>query len=178
MHKYQPRLVIAKLHQNFNGQPLEIVAEYAAPEMQFIAVTAYQNTKITKLKVKHNPFARGFRRNAASATLLDTEIGKEATFATATKEDRKRKAEDDATAETPPLLLQEPIHRPYPQWPLLPQTTIPNFAYFPPPIGFYDSMHPQMNVPFFNFSPPHPNLPGIEEFGKRYPDVGTRYSMY
>lgn len=29
--------------------------------MQFIAVTAYQNDKITQLKIDHNPFAKGFR---------------------------------------------------------------------------------------------------------------------
>uniref|UniRef100_A0A1I8FN12 T-box domain-containing protein n=1 Tax=Macrostomum lignano TaxID=282301 RepID=A0A1I8FN12_9PLAT len=30
-------------------------------ETEFIAVTAYQNEKITRLKIDHNPFARGFR---------------------------------------------------------------------------------------------------------------------
>ncbi|KAI3389788.1 hypothetical protein SNEBB_001935 [Seison nebaliae] len=32
-------------------------------ETQFIAVTAYQNTDITQLKIDHNPFAKGFRDN-------------------------------------------------------------------------------------------------------------------
>ncbi|CAH1774927.1 unnamed protein product, partial [Owenia fusiformis] len=31
------------------------------PETQFIAVTAYQNTDITQLKIDNNPFAKGFR---------------------------------------------------------------------------------------------------------------------
>ncbi|KAE9416657.1 hypothetical protein Angca_009930, partial [Angiostrongylus cantonensis] len=30
-------------------------------ETEFIAVTAYQNTTITQLKIEHNPFAKGFR---------------------------------------------------------------------------------------------------------------------
>lgn len=29
--------------------------------MKFIAVTAYQNDKITQLKIDNNPFAKGFR---------------------------------------------------------------------------------------------------------------------
>ena len=31
------------------------------PETVFIAVTAYQNQLITKLKIDSNPFAKGFR---------------------------------------------------------------------------------------------------------------------
>ena len=31
--------------------------------MEFIAVTAYQNDRITRLKIDHNPFAKGFRDN-------------------------------------------------------------------------------------------------------------------
>ncbi|CAF4598323.1 unnamed protein product, partial [Rotaria magnacalcarata] len=30
-------------------------------ETSFIAVTAYQNDQITKLKINNNPFAKGFR---------------------------------------------------------------------------------------------------------------------
>lgn len=30
-------------------------------ETKFIAVTAYQNEKITQLKINNNPFAKGFR---------------------------------------------------------------------------------------------------------------------
>jgi T-box protein 2/T-box protein 3 len=30
-------------------------------ECEFIAVTAYQNEKVTQLKIDHNPFAKGFR---------------------------------------------------------------------------------------------------------------------
>jgi len=35
-------------------------------ECTFIAVTAYQNEKITQLKIDHNPFAKGFRDTGAS----------------------------------------------------------------------------------------------------------------
>lgn len=31
------------------------------PDTTFVAVTAYQNTKLTQLKIDNNPFAKGFR---------------------------------------------------------------------------------------------------------------------
>ena len=48
---------------------MEIVIEPAGlslitipiPDTEFMAVTAYQNTKITQLKIENNPFAKGFR---------------------------------------------------------------------------------------------------------------------
>jgi len=40
------------------------------PETEFIAVTAYQNEAITKLKIEHNPFARGFRQGGRAQRYL------------------------------------------------------------------------------------------------------------
>ena len=34
------------------------------PDTEFMAVTAYQNSKITQLKIDKNPFAKGFRDRA------------------------------------------------------------------------------------------------------------------
>lgn len=60
MHKYQPRIIISQ-----TSDPMAIAwaptRSFIFPETQFIAVTAYQNEKITKLKIDHNPFAKGFR---------------------------------------------------------------------------------------------------------------------
>lgn len=65
MHKYQPRIIIAK-----TSDPRAVAwapsISVAFPETQFIAVTAYQNEKITKLKIDNNPFAKGFRENGQS----------------------------------------------------------------------------------------------------------------
>lgn len=62
MHKYQPRIIVAK-----TSDPRAIAwspSTYVAfPETQFIAVTAYQNEKITQLKIDNNPFAKGFRQH-------------------------------------------------------------------------------------------------------------------
>ncbi|KAJ1370585.1 hypothetical protein KIN20_032345 [Parelaphostrongylus tenuis] len=37
------------------------IARIRLPQTEFIAVTAYQNSTITQLKIEHNPFAKGFR---------------------------------------------------------------------------------------------------------------------
>lgn len=62
MHKYQPRIVIAKTADPSSlGWAPSTCIVFA--ETQFIAVTAYQNEKITQLKIDNNPFAKGFRQN-------------------------------------------------------------------------------------------------------------------
>ncbi|CAA82575.2 T-box transcription factor tbx-9 [Caenorhabditis elegans] len=65
MHKYIPVLTI---YESPSESPFcvpqssnQIVATAKFPHTEFIAVTAYQNQKITDLKIKHNSFAKGFR---------------------------------------------------------------------------------------------------------------------
>ena len=53
MHKYVMEIVLESA-----GQP---VITIPIPDTAFVAVTAYQNTKITELKIENNPFAKGFR---------------------------------------------------------------------------------------------------------------------
>ena len=53
MHKYVPRLHIVEEGKTINT--------FVLSESQFMAVTQYQNEAITKLKIAHNPFAKGFR---------------------------------------------------------------------------------------------------------------------
>ncbi|XP_037705822.1 T-box brain protein 1 [Choloepus didactylus] len=65
LHKYQPRLHVVEVNEDGTedtSQPGR-VQTFTFPETQFIAVTAYQNTDITQLKIDHNPFAKGFRDN-------------------------------------------------------------------------------------------------------------------
>ncbi|XP_011446708.3 T-box transcription factor TBX20-like [Crassostrea angulata] len=66
MHKYQPRIHIVKKKESSGNQPIssldaEEFKTFIFPETVFIAVTAYQNQLITKLKIDSNPFAKGFR---------------------------------------------------------------------------------------------------------------------
>lgn len=90
MHKYIPRLWILKFDRHYFAQNrlqpdilnLFYICEKEFFEFdvtEFIAVTAYQNKKITKLKVDNNPFAKGFR---------ETDTGK-----------RKRKASVESEPE-------------------------------------------------------------------------------
>ncbi|XP_066547176.1 eomesodermin homolog b isoform X2 [Amia ocellicauda] len=65
LHKYQPRLHIVEVTEDgVEDMSNESKTQtFTFPETQFIAVTAYQNTDITQLKIDHNPFAKGFRDN-------------------------------------------------------------------------------------------------------------------
>lgn len=58
MHKYQPRFHIVQA-DNIAQISFAPVKTVVFPEMEFIAVTAYQNEHITKLKIDNNPFAKG-----------------------------------------------------------------------------------------------------------------------
>ncbi|XP_024909260.1 T-box transcription factor TBX5-A isoform X2 [Cynoglossus semilaevis] len=62
MHKYQPRLHIVKADENNGfGSKNTAFCSHVFSETAFIAVTSYQNHKITQLKIENNPFAKGFR---------------------------------------------------------------------------------------------------------------------
>ncbi|KAL3315265.1 T-box transcription factor tbx20 [Cichlidogyrus casuarinus] len=71
MHKYQPRVHIIKTAnpepfislpiKPLDSVPQDQIRTFEFTETTFIAVTAYQNQLITKLKIDCNPFAKGFR---------------------------------------------------------------------------------------------------------------------
>ncbi|KAF5403404.1 T-box transcription factor TBX2-B [Paragonimus heterotremus] len=60
MHKYQPRFHLVRANDILRLSSSRFYT-YTFKETQFLAVTAYQNEKITQLKIDHNPFAKGFR---------------------------------------------------------------------------------------------------------------------
>ncbi|XP_012945362.1 putative uncharacterized protein DDB_G0291608 [Aplysia californica] len=62
MHKYQPRFHIIRT-ADYMRLAISPRTTVVFDETQFIAVTAYQNEQITKLKIDNNPFAKGFREN-------------------------------------------------------------------------------------------------------------------
>merc|ERR1719410_261991 len=64
MHKYQPRVHVVKA-SDILRLPYSAFRTYVFKETEFIAVTAYQNEKITQLKIDNNPFAKGFRESGA-----------------------------------------------------------------------------------------------------------------
>lgn len=67
MHKYQPRVHIipAKDYSPY-GLRKGSFYTFVFPETQFMGVTAYQNPRITQLKIENNPFAKGFRGSCNS----------------------------------------------------------------------------------------------------------------
>uniref|UniRef100_A0A1A9W8U7 T-box domain-containing protein n=1 Tax=Glossina brevipalpis TaxID=37001 RepID=A0A1A9W8U7_9MUSC len=64
MHKYQPRFHLVRANDILK-LPYSTFRTYVFKETEFIAVTAYQNEKITQLKIDNNPFAKGFRDTGA-----------------------------------------------------------------------------------------------------------------
>lgn len=60
MHRYHPRFHLVQADDLFSVR-WSVFQTFTFPETSFMAVTAYQNSKITKLKIDHNPFAKGFR---------------------------------------------------------------------------------------------------------------------
>ncbi|XP_020894665.2 T-box transcription factor TBX3-like isoform X2 [Exaiptasia diaphana] len=65
MHKYQPRIHIVRADEGYKYPPNSPFKTFTFEETPFIAVTAYQNEKITQLKIDNNPFAKGFREEGA-----------------------------------------------------------------------------------------------------------------
>ncbi|KAL1260224.1 hypothetical protein QQF64_008051 [Cirrhinus molitorella] len=63
MHRYQPRLHVIVVDRSCDSQRYahRNFCTFTFPETRFIAVTAYQNHRITQLKIACNPFAKGFR---------------------------------------------------------------------------------------------------------------------
>ncbi|NP_001007995.1 T-box transcription factor TBX6 [Xenopus tropicalis] len=62
MHKYQPRFHIVRAQDVFSRR-WGGCSSFTFPETLFLTVTAYQNEKITQLKIQTNPFAKGFRED-------------------------------------------------------------------------------------------------------------------
>lgn len=69
MHRYLPRLHVIPADKATEDiqvdRPNVITLSFSQTE--FFAVTAYQNLRITQLKIDYNPFAKGFREDAVNA---------------------------------------------------------------------------------------------------------------
>ncbi|XP_077675353.1 T-box transcription factor TBX10 [Eretmochelys imbricata] len=63
MHRYQPRFHVVYVDPRRDSERFahENFKSFTFTETQFMAVTAYQNHRITQLKIASNPFAKGFR---------------------------------------------------------------------------------------------------------------------
>ncbi|XP_023716637.1 optomotor-blind protein isoform X4 [Cryptotermes secundus] len=88
MHKYQPRFHLVRANDILK-LPYSTFRTYVFKETEFIAVTAYQNEKITQLKIDNNPFAKGFRDTGAGKR----EKKRQALLAAQRHQDEQRLAE-------------------------------------------------------------------------------------
>lgn len=62
MHRYQPRFHVVYVNpKGEDASQTENFKTFIFTETKFTAVTAYQNHRITQLKIASNPFAKGFR---------------------------------------------------------------------------------------------------------------------
>ncbi|XP_047243375.1 uncharacterized protein magl isoform X2 [Girardinichthys multiradiatus] len=75
MHRYIPRLHIIPVLDGEAPTPDKPVVmgpesiTFTFPQTEFMAVTTYQNFRITQLKINHNPFAKGFREDGNNPRL-------------------------------------------------------------------------------------------------------------
>uniref|UniRef100_A0A3Q1GVC5 T-box transcription factor 2 n=1 Tax=Acanthochromis polyacanthus TaxID=80966 RepID=A0A3Q1GVC5_9TELE len=109
MHKYQPRFHIVRAN-DIMKLPYSTFRTYVFPETEFIAVTAYQNEKITQLKIDNNPFAKGFRDTGNGRREKRNKL-----FDTSPLHENQRKADQDCADSDDscePPGTSEPFHSP------------------------------------------------------------------
>ncbi|CAF4628985.1 unnamed protein product [Rotaria sp. Silwood1] len=75
MHRYQPRIHCVYSPSIKTDelilQQTQTFRTFTFPETTFISVTAYQNHRITQLKIASNPFAKGFRDCESEDGMID-----------------------------------------------------------------------------------------------------------
>ncbi|XP_012668134.1 T-box transcription factor TBX1 [Otolemur garnettii] len=193
MHRYQPRFHVVFVDPRKDSEKYaeENFKTFVFEETRFTAVTAYQNHRITQLKIASNPFAKGFRdcdpedwprnhrpgalplmsafarsRNPVASPTQPNGAEKDAAEA-------RREFERDASG---PAVLGDPV--PPPQ--LLARVLSPAL----PGAGSAGGLMPLPGTPGGRPSPPHPELrleaPGASEplhhHSYKYP--ATAYDHY
>ncbi|KAF5290011.1 hypothetical protein FQR65_LT11677 [Abscondita terminalis] len=124
MHKYQPRIIIIK-----SIDPYALWAPTTTttfPQTEFLAVTAYQNEEITKLKIEHNPFAKGFRETGLAKCKRKR--------AESENSDKNEIIKSRSTSSSPSLdqctsSIQNITYPSYDQYPFLPYLYNPYFYF-------------------------------------------------
>lgn len=75
MHRYIPQLHVIPVLDGEKFTPGKSICvgpecvTFVFPQTEFMAVTTYQNFRITQLKINHNPFAKGFREESSCSRL-------------------------------------------------------------------------------------------------------------
>ncbi|KAL5010034.1 hypothetical protein ScPMuIL_012339 [Solemya velum] len=117
MQKFQPRIHIEKVEDAQSAVSERYVVSF--PQTSFIAVTAYQNQEITRLKIARNPFAKGFRESNKHRTPLEAMlVSFGSQFGTQTETvspgKRTRHSVDEDEEESPPCSPKGKVFKPIP----------------------------------------------------------------
>ncbi|XP_050411367.1 T-box transcription factor TBX2 isoform X3 [Patella vulgata] len=114
MHKYQPRFHLVRANDILK-LPYSAFRTYVFKEMEFIAVTAYQNEKITQLKINHNPFAKGFRDTGGGKREKKRLISEHnSSYASGDPKHDESAGSDDEDNENMEICVVEPDEKPVP----------------------------------------------------------------
>ncbi|KAM4620323.1 T-box transcription factor TBX2b-like [Polymixia lowei] len=111
MHKYQPRFHIVKAN-DIMRLPYSTFRTYVFPETEFIAVTAYQNDKITQLKIDNNPFAKGFRDTGNGRREKRSVYRKQSTFQSLGMKEDQSKVDTDSDDSLCEQSVRDLVHSP------------------------------------------------------------------
>uniref|UniRef100_A0A915EI89 T-box domain-containing protein n=1 Tax=Ditylenchus dipsaci TaxID=166011 RepID=A0A915EI89_9BILA len=134
MHKYQP--VISIYDMSSERKDLKPIYTFTPKETQFIAVTAYQSENIIKLKVQHNPFAKGFREGSVRKRSLSISPDSECSPSSSSSGTSSNMPHCEASTSS---LYRDPItSSSQPNFPNLP---------FPPYYNFYSNAMASMHQP-------------------------------
>uniref|UniRef100_A0A3Q2PK36 T-box transcription factor 6 n=1 Tax=Fundulus heteroclitus TaxID=8078 RepID=A0A3Q2PK36_FUNHE len=126
LHRYQPRVHVIEARDMLRwggGQHT-----FVFPETQFITVTAYQNNKITELKINSNPFAKGFREDGMNSKSSD--VMAEATYEPNFSAPQSSSF-SSSTSHPPPSF--PPVDYPSPMLPATPSLQQTSFSFPTPP---------------------------------------------
>ncbi|XP_073502129.1 T-box transcription factor TBX6 [Phyllobates terribilis] len=104
MHRYQPRFHIVRAQDVFSRR-WGGCSSFTFPETMFLTVTAYQNEKITQLKIQTNPFAKGFREDGLK-TKRDRSVRVKRKITTAKQEEE----EEEEQELYPPAECKRPLY--------------------------------------------------------------------
>ncbi|XP_062252885.1 MAX dimerization protein MGA a isoform X2 [Platichthys flesus] len=76
MHRYSPRLHVVQTDKAAKDIKLNApcVVTFSFPQTEFMAVTAYQNSRFAQLKVDYNPFAKGLKEDGSSSLGLKLKL--------------------------------------------------------------------------------------------------------
>uniref|UniRef100_A0A2A4IXH9 T-box domain-containing protein n=1 Tax=Heliothis virescens TaxID=7102 RepID=A0A2A4IXH9_HELVI len=163
MHKYRPRVLVVRARDAAAlawGAPH---ASFSFPETEFIAVTAYQNDRITKLKIDNNPFAKGFRacgqskckrKNPDSGSESNPEPSAEPSEAKRACSDAASSCSEEGSLRSSsprsPPLVESPAPLVAPPENITPP---PAPAFYPPELPYLGPLHMPMHLGLWPSSP-------------------------